>query len=75
MILEYLEKEDVYVTYVKMPMRIKGFCKNVNGAMCAVINSDLAPDVLIKTVKHELNHINKDDLQSDQTVKDIEYGA
>lgn len=70
--MEYLEDDDVYITYMPMPMRVKGFCKVVNGDDCAIINSNLAPDIMRATIRHEIKHLHRGDLRSILKVKELE---
>lgn len=69
---EYLPQYDMWVTQLKMPIRIKGFCKRRGADNCAVINEDLSDDEKRKAVEHEAEHFKRNDLQSSILVSEIE---
>ena len=70
--MEYLAREDIWVTTENMPMRIKAFCKVVNDCKIAVINSNLSPAAQKEAADHEVEHLKGDDLYSDAPVAELE---
>lgn len=63
--------EDYFVRTIKLPGSIKGItCPHEDGTYSVYINSDLSEGCTRKTLKHELNHIEKDHFYDD--VKSIE---
>lgn len=69
---EYVAAYDVWLTVEKMPLRIKGFCKCVNGENCVVLNQDLSDEKKREAVAHEVLHFRRSDLSSELPVKVIE---
>lgn len=69
---EYIERYDIWVTFVQMPLCVKGFCRKVRGENCAVINEDLSDEVKRAAIEHEAEHFRRGDLVSDLPVETIE---
>ena len=70
--MEYLPKEDIWITPVEMPMRIKGFCKFIDDCNCAIINANLSPAAALRALDHEVGHLEDDDLHSEESVEELE---
>lgn len=69
---EYVVAYDMWVTQAKLPPRVRGFCKCINGENCAIINEDLSDDAKREAVEHEVKHIRRGDLSSDEPVEMLE---
>lgn len=69
---EYVPKYDVWITQLELPMTVRGFCKRENDENCVVINRDLADEIKYKTADHEILHIKRGDLDSEEPVEIIE---
>ena len=71
---EYIEKYDVCLSFEPMPMSIRGLIKRVGEDNCIVINDNLSDEAKRKAFDHELDHLLKNDLDSNKSVKEIEEG-
>lgn len=69
---EYIERYDMWVTFIRMPLYVKGFCRRVQGDNCAVINADLSDEVKRRVIRHEAEHFRRGDLSSKAPVELIE---
>jgi hypothetical protein len=63
---------DVLVRAIDLPLHIKGFLKEDNGFFYIYINQNISFEQQIKAVRHEYNHLIKDDLYSKENTINIE---
>lgn len=71
-VAEYIEKYDVWVTVVRMPLCVKGFCRRKLDDNCVVVNADLSDEAQRAAVEHEAEHFQRGDLEKDLSVETIE---
>lgn len=71
---EYIEKYDVWVTVIRMPLCVKGFCRRRCEDDCVVINADLSEEATRMVIEHEAEHFRRGDLEKDLPVEVIEGG-
>jgi DNA integrity scanning protein DisA with diadenylate cyclase activity len=69
---EYIAKYDVCLSCEPMPMNIRSLIKRVGDCNCIVINDYLSDEAKKKAFKHEIDHLLKNDLDSNKSVKEIE---
>ncbi|MEA4869937.1 MAG: hypothetical protein VB062_04785 [Christensenella sp.] len=69
---EYLPKDDVWVTQIKLPPRVRAFCKRKGFDDCAVVNEDLNDEVKKEAVEHEIRHFRRGDIDSEDPVSALE---
>jgi len=71
-VAEYIEKYDVWVTVVRMPLCVKGFCRRKLDDDCVVVNADLSDEAQRAAIEHEAEHFRRGDIDSESPVGDIE---
>lgn len=71
---EYLVNEGVYVNVVPLPGRVKGLIKAVPDGELILINEYLSEKAKAEALAHELAHLVRDDLFSDKSIEEVEYG-
>ena len=64
--------EYVRVRLEALPAHIRAFCVEKEDWFTIVINADLSPSERLKAFEHEIQHIEKDDFHSFETVDEIE---
>ena len=67
-----VEGVDYYVTLLPLPGGIRGFVTKREDVPIIVINDNLSYEAKVKAFVHEITHIERGDLDSDDTVKAIE---
>lgn len=67
-----VEGVDYYVTLHPLPGGIRGFVTKREDVPIIVINDNLSYEAKVKAFVHEITHIERGDLDSDDTVKAIE---
>jgi hypothetical protein len=65
----------INVVLIDLPCSIRGFTKKVSGGYTIVLNAKLNREQNEKTLKHELDHIENDDLFRDLDIQEVEYLA
>lgn len=69
---EYDEKNDCYVTVCQMPPHIKGLVKEIVDDRVILINEDLSDEAKERTLRHELRHLQRNDLHREAPIEEIE---
>lgn len=69
---EYLPREDCRVTVCKLPPHVKGLCTVKGADELIFINEDLSEEAKIAAFAHELRHLRRGDLYSEEPVSKIE---
>ena len=69
---EYLPREDCRVTVCKLPPHVKGLCTVKDTEELIMINEDLSDEAKLEALAHELRHLRRGDLYSDEPVEEIE---
>lgn len=69
---EYLPREDCRVTVCKLPPHVKGLCTVKGTEEIILINEDLSEEAKLTAFLHELRHLRRGDLYSDEPVIIIE---
>ena len=72
---EYDGKNDCFVTVCPLPGHVKGLVKEVVDARVILINQDLSDEEKERTLRHELRHLQRDDMRRQQTIAEIEREA
>lgn len=67
--------EDCKVVLLDLPTTISGFVREVDGYKTVVLNSRMAYASQCDTYRHELEHIEHDDLHKDLPADQIEAAA
>ena len=64
---------EVIIRYIDLPCSAKGLVReDADGDYNIYINARLPVDVQENTLRHELNHIEKNDFNPDKRIEDIE---
>lgn len=63
---------DVFIHRVTMPRKLKGFLIEDNGVFCIYVNNGISTEEQKKAIEHEINHLRKDDFNTDEDIEDIE---
>lgn len=63
---------DLHFKSFPMPQKVKGFLKNNDGNFLIVVNSNISQEAQKKAIEHEVNHLVRDDLYSDDELSEIE---
>jgi len=70
-----LNRDDIHVTTLPLPGSIRAFSRRMkSGRVCIVLNACLDEAGKKKALNHELEHINRDDFDSDAGVHQLESG-
>lgn len=69
---EYLPREDCRITICKLPPHVKGLCTVKGTEEIILINEDLSEEAKLTAFLHELRHLRRGDLYSDEPVIIIE---
>ena len=69
---DYDAKNDCYVTVCRLPVHVRGLIKEVADARLILINEDLSDDAKIETLRHELRHLQRDDIRRVAPIEEIE---
>lgn len=69
---EYLPREDCRVTVCKLPPHVKGLCTVKGTEEIILINEDLSEEAKLTAFLHELRHLRRGDLYSEEPVIIIE---
>lgn len=70
--MEYIAEKDIWCEEKRMPMSVHGFVCRKFGERFMVINADLSDEAKAEAIRHEFDHIDNDDLYSDETAIEIE---
>lgn len=68
-----VEGIDYYITLHPLPGGIRGFVTKREDVPIIVINDNLSYEAKVKTFVHEITHIERGDIESEESAKDIEY--
>ena len=71
-LVEYYAEKDIWIEEKRLPMSVHGFVCRKNGQTFMVINSDLSDEAKQEAFNHELDHIEHDDLYSEEDAVSIE---
>ncbi len=70
-----LNREDIHVIAQPLPGSIRAFSRRMkSGRVCIVVNASLDEDGKRKALNHELEHINRNDFDSEAQVHVLESG-
>ena len=69
---EYLPREDCRVTVCKLPPHVKGLCTVKGTEEIILINEDLSEEAKLTAFLHELRHLRRGDLYSEEPLEEIE---
>ena len=69
---EYLPREDCRVTVCKLPPHVKGLCTVKGADELILINEDLSEEAKLTAFLHELRHLRRGDLYSEEPLEEIE---
>lgn len=72
---QYLPREDCRITVCKLPPHVKGLCTVKGTEELILINEDLSDEAKLAAFAHELRHLRRGDLYSDEPVSKIEREA
>jgi len=72
---QYLPREDCRITICKLPPHVKGLCTVKGTEELILINDGLSDEAKERTLRHELRHLQRDDLRRDATIEEIEREA
>jgi len=68
-----INKEDIAVRIVNLPHTVKGFVSpSPDGTYNIYLNARCSYEHQRKTLKHELDHLQNDDFETDKPVAEIE---
>lgn len=68
-----MSQEDYRIEYIDLPVRVKGLVAlDDDGFPTILINARLSHDVQLATINHELEHIEHDDMYSDDDIRAVE---
>ena len=67
-----IKGQDTFVKFLDLPMDVKGFVIQADDCFNIIINSKLSYDTTVKVLKHEIEHIIKNHLSSENEVENIE---
>ena len=70
--MEYIASKDVWCEEVKLPMAVHAFVCRKNGQLFMIVNSDLSDEAKKEAIEHELDHIDQNDLYSEEDAALIE---
>lgn len=70
--MEYIADKDIWCEERKMPLSVHGFVCRKNGHVFMIINADLSEEAKREAIKHEFEHLRKDDLFSEENATEIE---
>jgi len=71
--MSYLPGRDYFVYYEELPMKVRGMVTvNEDDTYTIIINSLLPDCQKKKAYRHEVDHIENDDLHSDRDIREIE---
>lgn len=73
--MEYLPEKDVWIKETKMPLSVHGFVCRKCGQIYLFVNADLSDEAKRETLDHEFEHIDNDDLFSEEEAVTIEKGV
>ena len=63
----------IIVRYLDLPYEANGFVReDIEGNYNVYVNSRLSFDMQKETIKHELNHVQRGDFNSESDIRDIE---
>ena len=66
---------DINTILYPLPMQVKGFAVLKDSVITIVINENLSPEARLEAYRHEIYHIEHDDLYSDKDINEIENEA
>lgn len=67
---------NTYPVYLMdLPTTIAGFCRKMSDGYCVVINARLSSEAQRRAYLHEVDHIERGDLESDEDADSIERKA
>ncbi len=69
---EYLPREDCRITICKLPPHVKGLCTVKGTEEIILINEDLSEEAKLTAFLHELRHLRRGDLYSEEPLEEIE---
>lgn len=69
---EYLPREDCRITICKLPPHVKGLCTVKGADELILINEDLSEEAKLAAFTHELRHLRRGDLYSEEPLEEIE---
>ena len=69
---QYLPREDCRITVCKLPPHVKGLCTVKGTEELILINEDLSDEAKLAAFAHELRHLRRGDLYSEEPVSIIE---
>ncbi len=72
---EYDEKNDCFVAVCPLPGHVKGLVKEIVDDRVILINEDLSDEAKERTLRHELRHLQRDDMRRQRSITEIEREA
>ena len=70
-----LNREDIQIVAQPLPGSIRAFSRRMkSGRVCIVVNASLDEEGKKKALNHELEHINRNDFDSEDGVHVLESG-
>ena len=70
--MEYLTREDVWCAEVPMPMSVHSFVCRKGGLIFLIVNADLSDEAKEEAIRHEFDHLEHEDLYSEEDAAVIE---
>ena len=70
--MEYIAEKDVWCEEAKLPMAVHSFVCRKNGQIFMIVNSELSDEAKKEAIEHELDHIEENDLSSEEPAVEIE---
>lgn len=70
--MEYIAAKDVWCDEAKLPMAVHAFVCRKNGQIFMIVNSALSDEAKKEAIEHELDHIEENDLYSEEDATLIE---
>ena len=68
-----MDESEIVVRLVKMPGAVRGYtCPSCDGVNNVYVNRSLPVEMRNKVIRHELDHIRKNDFNSERAVIDLE---
>ena len=68
-----MDENDIIIRLIKLPGAIRGYtCPSFDGIYNVYINKDLPSEMRDEVIRHEIDHIKRNDFISDRKVPELE---